>query len=344
MGFDPFAEEAVRARAGAPPALGPLWRSDAPRLSEAGPGFDREVGGDGGYVWWYVDATSDDGEHGLTMIAFIGSVFSPYYAWSGWRDPMQHCAINVALYRLKGGLAPWTMTERGARHVSRDARHFRVGRNALHWDGEFLEIEVDDVAAPAPTRVRGTIRVRPQVETGIATLLEAEGRHVWRPFAPKARVELVFRNPALNWSGDGYFDSNSGDEPLERAFRTWRWARAHGEDGLSVYYEADRRRAAPFRLAIDIAADGSGAESRPPPDAPLPRPLWGVTRTGWNDAGAAVTGLKTLEDAPFYTRQTYEGVLKGKPARFVHESLDLDRLKHPVLRALLPFRMPRVFW
>ena len=27
---------------------------------------------------WYVDAISDDGRHGLTIIAFIGSVFSPY--------------------------------------------------------------------------------------------------------------------------------------------------------------------------------------------------------------------------------------------------------------------------
>ncbi|MGB5835339.1 MAG: hypothetical protein WBG92_25590, partial [Thiohalocapsa sp.] len=37
-----------------------------------------------GYAWWYVDALSDDGEHGLTLIAFIGSVFSPYY-FSGRR-------------------------------------------------------------------------------------------------------------------------------------------------------------------------------------------------------------------------------------------------------------------
>ncbi len=31
--------------------------------------------------WWYVDALSDDGQHGITLIAFIGSVFSPCYAW-----------------------------------------------------------------------------------------------------------------------------------------------------------------------------------------------------------------------------------------------------------------------
>ena len=41
----------------------------------------------GGYRWWYIDAVSDDGLHGLTLIAFVGSVFSPYYAWSGRADP-----------------------------------------------------------------------------------------------------------------------------------------------------------------------------------------------------------------------------------------------------------------
>ena len=62
------------------------------------------VGRDG-YAWWYVDALSDDGQHGLTIIAFIGSVFSPYYAWArrrGPADPLNHCALNVALYGTGG--------------------------------------------------------------------------------------------------------------------------------------------------------------------------------------------------------------------------------------------------
>jgi carotenoid 1,2-hydratase len=51
-----------------------------------GPAFDAPVA-DGGYLWWYVDALSDDGRHGLTIIALIGSVFSPYYAWARRRGP-----------------------------------------------------------------------------------------------------------------------------------------------------------------------------------------------------------------------------------------------------------------
>jgi carotenoid 1,2-hydratase len=56
------------------------------RSPALGPRFDRAVPA-GGYSWWYVDAISDDGRYGLTVIAFIGSVFSPYYKQSGRADP-----------------------------------------------------------------------------------------------------------------------------------------------------------------------------------------------------------------------------------------------------------------
>ena len=63
-------------------AVGPAG-SDS---GDAGPCFDQAVD-PGGYAWWYVDAVSDDRRHGVAIIAFVGSVFSPYYAWAGRRDP-----------------------------------------------------------------------------------------------------------------------------------------------------------------------------------------------------------------------------------------------------------------
>ena len=94
-----------------------------------------------GYAWWYVDALSDDGRHGLTLIAFIGSVFSPYYALArrrGRGDPQHHCALNVALYGAGG--RGWAMTERGRGslqphrlHARHRAEHARLGRQRAHW-------------------------------------------------------------------------------------------------------------------------------------------------------------------------------------------------------------------
>ena len=83
---------------------------------------------------------SDDGEHGLTVIAFLGSVFSPYYAWArgrGVAKPEDHVALNVALY---GPRARWAMTERGAGSLVRDADHLVIGPSGLAWDGTTLTI------------------------------------------------------------------------------------------------------------------------------------------------------------------------------------------------------------
>ena len=55
-----------------------------------------------GYAWWYVDGISDDGDRAASVIGFIGSVFSPYYSWTGRCDPLNHSSINVALYGRGG--------------------------------------------------------------------------------------------------------------------------------------------------------------------------------------------------------------------------------------------------
>ncbi|MCX4199033.1 FAD-dependent oxidoreductase, partial [Methylobacterium organophilum] len=110
-------------------------RADGDAVGAAGSGsdpgrprFDGAVAR-GGYAWWYVDAVSDDGRQGLTIIAFIGSVFSPYYAWSAEKDPFAHCAMNVVLYGDRGRFA---MTERRAASLSRSADHIAVGPSAMH--------------------------------------------------------------------------------------------------------------------------------------------------------------------------------------------------------------------
>jgi len=129
------------------------------------PPFDQDVG-PGGYAWWYLDAISDDGRYGLTLIAFIGSVFSPYYAWArsrGRSDPLSHCAINVALYGPGGR---WSMTERGRSSVERDHDSLNIGPSGLQWNGDTLDIELSEWAAPIPRRILGTISVHPIVASG----------------------------------------------------------------------------------------------------------------------------------------------------------------------------------
>jgi carotenoid 1,2-hydratase len=303
--------------------------------ADLGPRFDQVVI-PGGYAWWYVDAFSDDGRFGLTIIAFVGSVFSPYYAWRGRRDPEDHCAINVALY---GETKRWAMTERGRTALSRSFDTFALGRSHISSHGGGLDIRIDETCAPWPHRLKGRVRLDSAAFNPRTFELERAGRHLWRPIAPLARVSVEWETPRLSWSGPGYFDTNRGDEPLEAAFRSWTWSRARMKHGACVFYEAERRRDAPLSLSLGFADSGEIREVEAPARARLPRSLWRIAR-GTRSEGAARL-LESLEDAPFYARARIAHQLAGEDAISIHETLDLDRFASPIVKAMLPFRMPR---
>lgn len=269
-------------------------------------------------------------------------MFSPYYAWArrrGSADPLDHCAVNVALYGPRGDR--WAMTERSRGSLTRDARHLQIGPSALTWSGDCLTARVDEVTVPLPSRLRGTIRLYPEAFTGQKLNLDAVGCHHWWPVAPRARVELDLEKPDLRWHGSGYFDSNAGTLPLEASFAHWDWARAHLGRGAALLYNARERGGARTALALHVGADGVIEEMPPPPAAPLPGTLWRIARGTQAEAPGAPRVLRTLEDAPFYARSLLATRLMGEDVIAVHESLDLDRFRKPWVRALLPFRMPR---
>jgi carotenoid 1,2-hydratase len=305
--------------------------------------FDQAVPRDA-YLWWYVDALSDDGRSGITLIAFVGSVFSPYYARArrrGAADPADFCALNVCLYR-EGGKR-WTLTERGRGAVQRSGHGFEVGPSTLHWDGSALTYRIDEVTVPLPARVRGTVRVHPRAVLPSGFALDSTGRHRWHPIAPSARVEVELTHPSLRWSGQGYLDSNAGDEPLENAFARWDWSRAALPDGsTAVLYDTEPRDGIPRSLAVRIRGDGTPEHFDPPPRAPLPPgAMWRVARGTRSEPGAPPRVIRTLEDTPFYARSAVAARLLGTPVVAMHESLSLDRFRQPWVQMLLPFRMPR---
>ena len=296
----------------------------------------------GGYAWWYVDGLSDDGRHGLTVIGFVGSVFSPYYAWRrgrGVAEPLDHVAINVALYGAAG--KRWAMTERGRGALARDAQGLGVGPSRIGWRGDALEIEVDEWTVPLPTRLRGRIRLVPSALTGGHFAIDGEGRHRWWPIAPHGRIEVAFEKPALRWSGIGYLDANRGEEPLEAGFARWDWSRAALGREAAILYDATPRVGPPVTLALRIARDGRIEPFAPPRRQSLPSTLWRVERATRVEGEAAASVAQTLEDAPFYARSLIRTRLLGEKVTAFHESLSLDRFAQPWVRLLLPFRMPR---
>lgn len=293
------------------------------------------------YVWWYADGMSRDGNSAFTLIAFIGSVFSPYYAWSGRKDPHNHCAINLALYSRHRGR--WVMTERGRSDLSVGPDHLQIGPSALQWDGTTLKADIAEYGMPIPHRVRGRIFIRPRTINTETFNIDSGKLHNWRPIAPFADVELELSEPGLRWSGEGYLDTNFGPAPLEETFRGWDWSRVHTHDGSTfVLYDTAEMSGAEQHLALRFRPDGSAECISAPPRLTLPpTDIFRIRRTTRAADTESVHLGRTLEDTPFYSRSIIECHLMGMRAAGIHESFDGGRLSSPIVKLMLPFRMPR---
>jgi carotenoid 1,2-hydratase len=250
--------------------------------------------------------------------------------------------MNVALYGPKS--KRWAMTERRADKLIRTQDCVEIGPSAMVWEGDTLTIRFDEICAPIPKRVKGVVRVKPQALAMQCFALDAVGHHRWTPVATRARIEVELDDPDLSWNGAGYFDSNAGDRPLEEGFTHWNWSRAHLSRETVVLYEGARRDGSDFALALSFDASGRAESVSPPSVVTLPKTNWQVNRATRADSGYKVTVQKSWEDTPFYSRTTLSTQLFGEQVSAVHESLSLDRLRSPIVRFMLPFRMPRVFW
>jgi carotenoid 1,2-hydratase len=269
-------------------------------------------------------------------------VFSPYYALArrrGHGNPLNFCALNVALYRPSG--KRWAMTERGAGWVRRAASSLAIGPSIVSWDGSGLTVRIEETTVPFPLPLQGVIRVFPKTISNVAFSLDAGGRHRWQPIAPRCYIEVRFKNPNVCWRGEAYVDSNYGDEPLEDAFRSWTWSRANLREGVAVLYDVTAKAGAVEPFALLFAPSGALDYFKLPPKVALPPTRWGIVRETFVDGNNTVEPIRTLESGPFYARSLISTSLRGQRALAVHESLSLSRFRAPWVQAMLPFRMPR---
>jgi carotenoid 1,2-hydratase len=241
------------------------------------------------------------------------------------------------------------MTERGQRHVQRERHAFVVGPSQLQWQGDALQITLDERSVPLLRAVRGVLRLHPRALTTFHAGLDGRSLHRWGPIAPCARIEVDLQSPALRWQGHAYFDSNEGDEPIERGFTRWDWLRTAEADGsTAVIYDVqprDVRRSGASRLVAQrFTPDGSTSAFEASPRQRLaPSALWRIDRqVRAPNAGSPPRVVRTLEDTPFYARSLIDMQAgNGQRVQAVHETLDVQRLVSPVVQAMLPFRMPR---
>jgi carotenoid 1,2-hydratase len=231
------------------------------------------------------------------------------------------------------------MTDRRRGALRRGADFLHIGPSGVEWDGTTLTVRVEERGAPFPTRLRGTVKLRPDAISDRAFLLDTDGRHRWQPIAARSRVEVAFDSPNLRWQGPAYFDTNAGAAPLEQDFRGWDWCRAPMQDETAVLYNAERRDGSRQSLALRVGRDGSVTDFTPPPEVALPRTLWRIARPTRSEGQARV--VRTLVDAPFYSRSEIRTRLLGQDATAVHESLEMDRFAALPVQVMLPLKVPR---
>jgi carotenoid 1,2-hydratase len=326
-----------------------------PGLSErtapsSAPGFDVDLPS-GGYAWWYVDAQSDCGRYAITTIAFIGSVFSPWYTGAvrdGQRpDPRAHVALNVAIYRLDGGSPTWIMSEHDGRAAPKSADVLTIGASTVTRSGDGLTLEFEDRTSPFPRlisrQLRGTVRVRSRSAQGCAPVsLDDGGRHRWWPVSPRAHVEVDVPSLGLRFAGAGYHDVNQGTEPLSSAFGTWSWGRWHLRSRTVIAYDAFERNGRAHERLLVMDEDGRSVD---PPNAfgrsTVGRSRWWLPVGTPHDAGTRPDLTRRLEDAPFYARSLVTTTLFGERSVGVAETLDLHRFDRTLVQRMLPYRSRR---
>jgi len=304
----------------------------------ARPNFDIHVGPNG-YAWWYIDGLSHCGTRAVSVIGFIGSVFSPWYRWSGRKCPQDNVCINVATYGPGGRFA---MTDRGKSALRQTASRLEVGPSMMRWDNDTLIIDINEISGPPLiSRLTGQIRVTPCALTNVELALTPDGAHIWRPFAPKSHIEVNIDRPGWQWSGEGYFDANFGSRALEEDFSYWTWGRYPTKGGATCFYDATRLDGTELAAAFHFGADGSAKAIPLPPKVRLKRSLWAVRRETRCDPGFQPRQVQAMLDAPFYTRSAVETRLNGENTIGVHEALDLTRFRAPWLKPMLAVRVPR---
>ncbi len=267
-------------------------------------------------------------------------MFSPTYYKSRQQQPQTAadsvCAVNAVLYRRRG--SAWALTEARPESIERSADSFALSGSRIERNADSLVVHLDERTAVWGRPLRGRVRI--DIEYGAPTpyRLDQAGDHHWWPIGAKASAEVELDVPAVRFRGSAYHDCNFGQVPLEESFESWNWSRADVGDDVCIVYDVRERDGSEAPLGLRLRPGGVEPLCADVVSV-LPRRFWGM------DGSARAQGetrvIRSLEDAPFYTRSLLQTSFDGRHCTAMHESLSMTKFVKPWVQFLLPFRTRR---
>ncbi|HUM13774.1 MAG TPA: carotenoid 1,2-hydratase [Myxococcaceae bacterium] len=281
----------------------------------------------GAYRWYYADAGC--GDVTAVVIFMLGGLFSPRYAARRDALPIEHCAVNFALY-VGGRRKQWVLSEYPTATQSRGV--LAIGRSAFRVSSDgSVEFDVRERLAPFGGETRVQMLLRPTAPGLGAVPLLPDGSHTWEPRAPRCDAEL--RLPLLGHvlQGHGYHDANAGSSPLGSTLPSWSWTRVHAPGQTAI----DFRLPAGERLTVRTGDRGASLTRDQAPASGGSPTRWGlrVPRT-LSAGGLEVPRPDLVESSPFYARQ----VARAGELHAIGEVADFRRFRSPLVRWMAHFR------
>lgn len=286
----------------------------------------------GAYRWFYADVAA--GDVSCVCIFMLGSLFSPRYSVAAQRGgrPLEHCAVNFALYR--GGVRQlWVLSEYPHARLEVGGSALAIGRSRLELlEGGRVRMDVDERTAPWGRPVRARLELEPLTPQGDVVRLVDALPHYWQPLAPRARAALEVEGVLARREGLGYHDTNHGDEPLGRRLQGWRWVRTHLDDATVVDY---RLPDGTLPVRVTARAGEVACERRPAQgEGQDTLTAWGLRVPARLEGQRLRLAPRLLESSPFYARVE----ARGPGADALGEVADFRRFHSPFIRWMAHFR------
>lgn len=319
----------------------------------------------GGFAWWYLDLTGEQGD-GLVLIWSFGLPFLPGYLGSARsgrpQRPIDRPSLNVVVYRA-GKPVLYLLQEYAPEAASWDgATTFRFGDSTLVTEvrrgRRVVSVTLDCPLPGSDDRLTGRVLVEgpaASLERNDAFEESAETPHRWSVLVGPGLGVADLRaggRCVLRQQGRAYHDRNFGTEAFDAlGIEHWIWGRVPLDDRELVYYlvwPVDGREPELRALSIDdrghVDVRDVEVELRDRRLARWGMPYWRtlILREGGRYLGR-VELESCVDDGPFYLRFFSRGWdARGRSALGTTELVRPGRVDRGLERPLVRMRVHRV--